>query len=62
MVHVIQGAHWWRYMGGIIRNAADGDIIVVENALKAKLAEKSLLTQCPKKSLQIQIDAVAMAS
>ena len=59
MVHVIAGTNWCQDIGTAIRNAADGDVIIVDSSLKAKLAEKSAKTICPQKRLDIQISAAA---
>lgn len=59
MVFIIQEANWCSAIGDAIRSAKDGDTIVVDTAMKAKLVEKARSVQCPSKQLTIEIGGTA---
>ena len=62
MVHIIRDANWCGAIGNAIRQANDGDTIIVDTLLKAKLAEKAVRAQCPAKRLKIEVGYTAQAA
>ena len=59
MVFVIKDPNWCHAIGEAIRRASDGDTIIVDTILKARLAEKALNAQCPCKHLKIEVGDIA---
>lgn len=62
MVFIIRDPNWCSAIGEAIRRANDGDTIVVDSLMKAKLVEKAKKAQCPAKQLSIQVGDVARAA
>lgn len=58
MVFIINSANWCNAIGEAIRQSSDGDVIVVDSAMKVRLVEKAVKAQCPCKKLVIQVGDV----